>query len=38
MSFLQDVRAEAEQRVYEKLNQKMDEFLDLGDHIITCHT
>ena len=28
------MRAEAEQRVYEKLNQKMDEFLELGDHIV----
>jgi hypothetical protein len=27
------VRAEAEQRVYEKLNQKMDAFLDLGNRI-----
>ncbi|CAB3985156.1 exocyst complex component 6B-like, partial [Paramuricea clavata] len=27
-----DVRAEAEQRVYEKLNQKMDEFLDLATY------
>lgn len=30
----QNVRAEAEQRVYEKLNQKMDEFLDLGNILI----
>lgn len=28
------MRAEAEQRVYEKLNQKMDDFLELGDHIV----
>ena len=28
------MRAEAEQRVYEKLNQKMDEFLELGDDIV----
>ncbi|XP_028391174.1 exocyst complex component 6B-like [Dendronephthya gigantea] len=27
-----DVRAEAEQRVYEKLNQKMDQFLDLASY------
>ncbi|XP_046851325.1 exocyst complex component 6B-like [Xenia sp. Carnegie-2017] len=27
-----NVRAEAEQRVYEKLNQKMDEFLDLASY------
>ena len=27
---LQDMRAEAEQQIYEKLNMKIEEFLDLG--------
>ena len=30
VSLLQDVRGEAEMRIYDKLNLKMDEFLGLG--------
>ena len=28
--FYQDMRAEAEQQVYDRLNMKIEEFLDLG--------
>ena len=28
--FYQDMRAEAEQQVYERLNMKIEEFLELG--------
>lgn len=34
----QDMRAEAEQQIYEKLNQKIGEFLDLGKNMFTPAT
>lgn len=30
--FYQDMRAEAEQQVYERLNMKIEEFLELGQY------
>ena len=32
--FLQDMRAEAEQQIYEKLNMKIEQFLDLGEGLL----
>ena len=38
VSLPQDVRGEAEMRIYDKLNLKMDEFLGLGNFFIISYS